>query len=71
MKMLRFEFGTAVVNIDDDNEVLWKLITDKDFDWNTPLLVKDSTNAMNNMILNLERCTAIRRYENKQTFVKD
>jgi len=71
MKILRFEFGTARVDIDDEKEILWKLIINPDFDWNTPLLVRDSTNSMNDMILNLERCTAIRRVDNKPKTVAD
>lgn len=71
MKMLRIEFGKASVDIDDEKEILWKLITHPDFDWNTPLLVKDSTNSMNNLILNLERCTCIKRFDNKPKTVVD
>lgn len=71
VKMIRIEFAASSVKIEDEKEILWKTITNPDFDWSTPLLIKDSTNPMNDIILNLERCTAIRRFDNKPKTVAD
>jgi hypothetical protein len=37
-----------------------------EFDWNTPLLVRDSTNPMNDMILNMEHFVAIKRFDRNE-----
>jgi len=71
VKMLRIEYGMSAVDIEDEKEILWKLIMNPDFDWNTPLLIKDSTNPMNDMILNLDRFVVIKRFDNKQKTVEE
>jgi hypothetical protein len=70
-KMLRIEFGKSSIDIEDDKEVLWKTISDPEFDWNTPLLIKDSTNPMNDLLLNLSKFAVIKRFDNKPKTVAD
>lgn len=71
VKIIRIKYGIAAIDIEDEKEILWKLIMDPDFDWNTPLLIKDSTNPMNDMIVNLDRFISIIRLDNKQKSVEE
>jgi len=71
VKMLRIEYGTTSIDIEDDKEKLWKIIIDPEFDWNTPLFVRDSTNPMNDIIVNLDRFISIKRIDNKQKTVEE
>ena len=54
MNMIKIKFEVDSIDIDDENDMFWNTIINPDFDWHTPLLIKDSANPMNNMILNLE-----------------
>jgi len=71
MKMIKIKFEVDSIEIDDENDMFWNAIINPDFDWHTPLLIKDSTNPMNNMILNLEKATAITRFSSIQKDVDD
>ena len=66
VKIVQIDFGRSMTEVEDDKEILWNLIMNPEFDWNTPLLVRDSTNPMNDMILNMEHFVAIKRFDRNE-----